>query len=89
MLLNCGVEEDLRVPWTARRSNQSTLKDISPECSLEGLTLKQKLQYFGHPCEELTYLKTPYCWERLKAGGEGNERGLDDWMALPTQWTFV
>ena len=48
MLLNCGVEEDSRVPWTARRSNQSTLKDISPECSLEGLTLKLKLQYFDH-----------------------------------------
>ena len=49
MLLNCGVGEDsLRVPWTARRSNQSILKEISPGCSLEGLTLKLKLQYFGH-----------------------------------------
>ena len=48
MLLNCGVGEDLRVPWTARRSNQSILKDISPGCSLEGLMLKLKLQYFGH-----------------------------------------
>ena len=48
MLLNCGVEEDLRVPWTARRSNQSILKEISPEYSLEGLMLKLKLQYFGH-----------------------------------------
>ena len=48
MLLNCGVGEDLRVPWTARRSNQSILKDISPEYSLEGLILKLKLQYFGH-----------------------------------------
>ena len=48
MLLNCGVGEDLRVPWTARRSNQSTLKEISPENSLEGLMLKLKLQYFGH-----------------------------------------
>ena len=46
MLLNCGVE-DLRVPWTARRSNQSILKEISPGCSLEGLMLKLKLQYFG------------------------------------------
>ena len=43
MLLNCGVEEDLRVPWTARKSNQSILKEISPECSLEGLMLKLKL----------------------------------------------
>ena len=49
MLLNCGVGEDSwEVPWTARRSNQSILKEISPGCSLEGLMLKQKLQYFGH-----------------------------------------
>ena len=48
MLLNCGVGEVLRVSWTARRSNQSILKEISPECSLEGLMLKLKLQYFGH-----------------------------------------
>ena len=48
MLLNCGVGEDLRVPWTAKRSNQSILKKISPEYSLEGLMLKLKLQYFGH-----------------------------------------
>ena len=48
MLLNCGVGEDLRVPWTARRANQSILKKISPECSLERLMLKLKLQYFGH-----------------------------------------
>jgi len=48
MLLNCGVGEDLRVPWTATISNQSTLKEISPEYSLEELVLKLKLQYFGH-----------------------------------------
>ena len=48
MLLNCGVGEDLRVPWTARRSNQSILKEISPEYSLEALVLKLKLQSFGH-----------------------------------------
>ena len=48
MLLNCGVGELLRVPWTVRRSNQSILKEISPEYSLEGLMLKLKLQYFGH-----------------------------------------
>src|SRR5574340_188478 len=49
----------LRVLWTARRSNQSNLKEISPEYSLEGLMLKLKLQYFGHLCEELTHLKRP------------------------------
>ena len=48
MLLNCSVGEDLRVPWTARRSNQSILKEISPGISLEGMKLKLKLQYFGH-----------------------------------------
>ena len=48
MLLNCGAREDLRVPWTARRSNQSVLKEINPEYSLEGQMLKLKLQYFGH-----------------------------------------
>ena len=61
----------LRVPSTARRSNQSILKEISPECSLKGLMLKLKLQYFGH----LTDLKRPQCWERLMAGGEGDDRG--------------
>ena len=48
MLLNCGVGEDSRVPWTARRSNQSILKEISPGISLEGMIAKLKLQYFGH-----------------------------------------
>ena len=60
-----------RVPWTARRSNQSILKQVSPEYSLEALMLKLKLQYFGH----LTHLKRPWCWERLKTGGEGDDRG--------------
>ena len=48
MLLNCGVGEESRVPWTARRSNLSVLKEISPGCSLEGLMIKLKLQYFGY-----------------------------------------
>ena len=65
----------LRVPWTTRRSNQSILKEINPEYSLEGLMLKLKLQYFGHWCEELTYLKRPWSWERLKVGGEEGNRG--------------
>ena len=55
MLLNCGVGEDSRVPWTARRSNQSILKEISPEYSLEGLMLK--LQYFGHPMQRTDSLE--------------------------------
>ena len=65
----------LRVPWTARRSKQSILKGISPCCPLGRLMLKVKLQYFGTWCKELTYLKRPWCWERLKAGGEVDDRG--------------
>ena len=68
----------LRVPWTARRSNQYILKEISPECSLEGLMLKLKLQYFGHLLWRLTHWKRPWYWEGLGAGGEGNDR--DEWM---------
>ena len=79
----------LRVPWTARRSNQSILKESIPEYSLEGLMLKLKLQSFVTWCEELTHLKRPWCWERLKAGGEGDNRGWDAWMASPTQRTYV
>ena len=78
----------LRVPWTARRSNQSILKVISPEYSLEGLMVKLKLQYFGHLMRELTHLKRPWCREKLKAG-EGDDRGWDGWMASPTRWTWV
>ena len=65
----------LRVPWTVRRSNQSILKEISPEYSLEGLMLKLKLQYFGHLMQRTDSLEKTLVWERLKAGGEGDERG--------------
>ena len=79
----------VRVPWTARRSIQSILKEIRPGCSLEGVILKLKLQYLGTWCEELTHLKRPWCWEWLRAGGEGDDRGSGGWMASPTQWTWV
>ena len=72
----------LRVPWTARRSNQSILKEISPGCSLEGLMLKLKLQYFGHRMQRVDSLERPWCWEELGAGGEGDDRGWDGWMAI-------
>ena len=78
-----------RVPWTARRANQSMLKEINPEYSLEGLMLKLKFQYHGTCCEEPTHWKRPWCWERLKAGGEGGDRGWNAWMASPIQWTWV
>ena len=57
MLLNCGVGEDSRVPWTAWRSNQSILKETSPGCSLEGLMRKLKLQYFGHLMQRVDSLE--------------------------------
>ena len=79
----------LRVPWTARRSNQSILKEISPGFSWEGLMLKPKLQYFGHLTQRTSHWKSPWCWERLKVGGEGDDRGWDGWMASLTRWTWV
>ena len=79
----------LRVPWTARRADQSILKEISPEYSLEGRMLKLKLNTLATWWEELTHLKRHWCWERLKAGGEGDDRGWDGWMALLTQWAWV
>ena len=81
----------LRVPWTARRSNQSILKGISPGCSLEGLMLKLKLQFFGHLMWRADSFDSslPWCWERLRAWGEGDDRGWDGWVASPTQWTWV
>ena len=77
----------LRVPWTARWSNQSILKEISPEYS--GLMLKLKLQYFGHLIQRSNSFERLWCWERLKAGGEGDDREWDGWMASPSQWTWV
>ena len=69
MLLNCGVRRPLSVPWTARRSIQSIQKEISPGCSLEGLILKLKLQYFGHLMRKVDSLEKP-----LMLGGIGGRR---------------
>ena len=76
----------LRVPWTARRSNQSILKEISPGCSLEGMMLKLKLQYFGHLMWRVDSLEKTLM---LGAGGQGDDRGWDGWMASLTRWTWV
>ena len=65
----------MRVPWTARRSNQSILKEINPEYSLEGLMLKLKLQYFGHLKQRTNSLEKTVMLERLNAGGEGDDKG--------------
>ena len=78
----------LRVPWTARRSNQSILKEISPECSLKDWCWSWNSNTLATWCEEGTHLKRPWCWERLQAGGEGDDRGWDGCMAPPTQWTW-
>ena len=79
----------LRVPWTARRSNQSILKEISPECSLEGRMLKLKLSILlPHDAKSWLTGKDPDAGS-LRAGGEGDDSGWDGWMALPTQWTWV
>ena len=79
----------LRVPWTARRSNQSILKEISPEYSLKDWCWRWNSNTLATWWEELTHLKRPWCWERLKAGGQGDNRGWDGWMASLTQWTWV
>ena len=65
----------LRVPWTARRSNRSILKEISPGCSLEGMMLKLKLQYFGHLMQRVESLEKPLMLKGLGAGGEEDDRG--------------
>ena len=76
----------LRVPWSARRSNQSKLKEISPEYSLDWCWSSDTLATW---CKEPTHWKSPWCWERLRAGGEGGSREQDGWMASLTQWTCV
>ena len=78
----------LRIPWTARRSNQSILKEIIPKYSLEGL-LGWNSNTLANWCEEPTHLKRPWHWERWKAGGEGDNREWDGWMASLTRWTWV
>ena len=83
------LEKTLRVPWTARRSNQSILKKISHKYSLEGLMLKLSSNTSATWCNEPTHLERPWCWERLKVAGEGDYRGRDGWMASLTLWTWV
>ena len=78
----------LRVPWTERRSNQSTLKEIMPEYPLEGLMLKVEVQHFGHLLWKADLLEKILMLGRLWAG-EGNDRGWCGWMASPTQWMWV
>ena len=84
-----GCRRPFRVPWTARRSNQSMVKETSPGYSLEGLRLKLKLQDFGHLMWRTDSLKRLWGCERVKAGEEGDNWGWDDGMESPTRWTWV
>ena len=79
----------LKVPWRARRSNQSILREINPEYSLEELMLKLKLQYLVISCEQRAHWESPWCWERSKAETEESFREWDGWTASPMQWTWI
>ena len=79
----------LRVPWTARRPNQSILKEISPKYSLEGLMLKLKLQYFGHLMWRADSLEKILMLGKIEGGRRRGDRGWEGWMASPTQWTWI
>ena len=85
----CCWRRLLRVPWTAKKSNQSILKESSPGCLLEGMMLRLKVQYFGSQCKDLTHWKRLWCWEGLRAGREGDDKGWGGWMASLTQWRWV
>ena len=76
----------MRVPWTARRFNQSILKEINPEYSLEELMLKLKLQYFGHLMGKADSLEKTLMLGKIEGSRRRGCRGLDGWMASLTQW---
>ena len=82
-------EKTLESFLDSKEINPSILKDISPEYSLEGLMLKLNSNTLASWFEELTHWKRPWSRQRLKAGGEGDDRGRDSWMASPTRWTWV
>ena len=83
------LEKTLGRPLVAKSVNQSILKEISPGISLEGMMIKLKLQYFGHLMQRIDHWKRRWCWEGMGAGGEGDDRGWNGWMASLTQWTRV
>ena len=87
MLLNCGVGEDLKVPWNARRFNQSILKEVSPEYSLEGLILKLKFQYFGHLMQRSDSMEKTLMLGNIESRRQGLQRmrwldGITDLMDM-------
>ena len=91
MLSNCGVRKNScsAVPCSARRSNHSFLKEINSRHSLEGLLWSWSSNTLAIWCKESTHWKRPWCWKRLRAGGEGDNRGWNGWMASSTWWTWV
>ena len=87
MLLNCGAGEDLRIPWTAKRSNESVLKEINPEYPLKGLMLKQKLQSFGHLMRRTDSLEKTLMLGMIEGRRRGRQRmrwlhGITDSMDM-------
>ena len=89
MVLNCGIGEDSWESLDYKEIQPVLLKEISPGCSLEGLMLKLKLQYFGHLMQRVDLFEKTLMLGRLRAGGEGDDRGRDGWMASATWWTWV
>ena len=85
----CCWRRLLRISWTARRSNQSILKETSPGCSLEGLMLKLQFQYFGHLMQRADSLEKTLMLGKIEGRRRRDNRGWDGWMASPTQWTWV
>ena len=79
----------LRIPWTVRSSNQSILKEINLNIHWKDWYWSWNSNTFANWCKKLTFSKRPWCWKRLRAGGEGDDRGWDGWMASPIQWTWV
>ena len=88
MLLNCGVEKTLESPLDCK-----WIQPVHPKGDQSWVFIERTDVEYSNTlatwCKELTYLKRPWCWERLRAGGEGDDRGWDGWMASPTQWTWV
>ena len=78
-----------QVPWTARKSSQSILRKSVLNIHWKDWWWSWNSNTLANWCEELIDLKRPWCWERLKAGGEGDDKGWDGWMVSPTQWTWI
>ena len=89
MLLNCGVEKTLKSPLDCKEIKSVNPKGYQSWIFIGRTDVEAETNTLATWCEELTHWKRPWCWERLKAGEEGDDRGWDGWMASPTQWTWV